>query len=101
MYNFVFIHTHILLHAYYQVLMPVHSKDMFIMQSREKKITYGKCHQPQGMKVKEIHQFARLPQRRETSRTALFKSMKLTKAIACGREEMSGRNQHMRDLKTE
>ena len=26
--------------------------------------------------------------------------MKLTKAIACGREEMSGRNQHMWDPKT-
>lgn len=25
--------------------------------------------------------------------------MKLTKAIECGREEMSGRNQHMWDLK--
>ena len=48
------------------------------------------------MKVKEIHQFTRLPQRRAASRTALFKSMKLTKAIACGRE-MSGRNQHMWD----
>lgn len=95
--NCVFVH--ILLHDYYQVLMPVHSKDTFIMQSREKKITYWKCHQPQGMKVKEIHQFTRLPQRRAASRTALFKSMKLTKAITCGRE-MSGRNQHMWDLKT-
>lgn len=26
--------------------------------------------------------------------------MKLTKAIECGREEISGRNQHMWDLKT-
>lgn len=26
--------------------------------------------------------------------------MKLTKAVECGREEMSGRNEHMWDLKT-
>ena len=32
------IHTRILLHVYNQGLMPVHSKDTFIMQSREKKI---------------------------------------------------------------
>lgn len=56
------IHTRILLHDYNQVLRPVHSKDTFIMQSREKnKITYRKCHQLQGMEVKEIYQSSRLP----------------------------------------
>lgn len=83
-------------------LMPVYFRDLFIMQSGEQKnkITYWKCHQPPGMEVKEIHQSSRLPWRQAESRTALFKSMKLTKAIECGREEMSGTKQHMWDLQT-